>query len=1005
MASLYDDYESYVIKYQTEYGPHTIVAYQCGGFYEIYSIQDGRVDIKDISELLNIQVSRRNKNIAEVSRSNSLMAGWPLHAMGKFIPILLEHHYTVVVVEQITPPPNPKRGVTKVLSPGTVMEGMTLTTDARYTMCVYFESSTAIGIALCDVTTGETHVHECFSTPEDLHLSFDEAWRIILQYRPCEIILVSGLNDPMTKRDLERIWNMQNMHVTDWLNKLESDMTKLVTQNTLIGQVYTNTGLLSPIEFINLERHPYALIAFVSMLRYVFRHQELLIQKLLPPSHMHLSTPSSDLVLSHNALDQLDAMGLLKILNQCVTAMGKRYFKYRMMHPKTDPGTLDTSYEQVSLYQSKGPTAIAMCRGLLKRIYDVERLFRRLQLSKATPNDFACIFESLQALEDLANTFQHVQHASIHPMKTYMETALNLPECSKYTQDEYRGSFFNAGVYPAVDERVEHISLLEKQQHDLLEALNTATGQAFFKLDQNERDGLFITCTAKRYQDTKAKLQHFIFPNDSSSSSHTNTFMMSSVKCTTLTSATVKLHHPYLDGLFGKTERAQRDLQGALEEAFKTFTREFSERFESSFQSLCHVIFHADFYSTAAHLAHQHRYTRPQLLPQEPKACVHARELRHPIVEMIQQEIPYIANDVSLGMPPHDGMLLYGLNAAGKSTLMKSIALSIWMAQAGLYVPATEFKLKPYHAIFTRMTRGDNIYTGQSTFMIEMSELRNILKRCDEHSLVIGDELCSGTETASAIGIVAAGIKHLSDRRTSFVFATHFHDLTHLSCIQEMSNLSIQHLHVEYDPTYKKLIYDRKLRTGQGATTYGIEVCKSLDVPHAFLETAHQARREYLKTTADVLAARSSTYNAHVKVKTCSICASPGAEVHHILQQKDADEHGFIQGTSTHMNRMSNLAVLCSNCHDKVHRNEIAIEGFIQTSNGIELVLQRSSPATAATVKDVEDAQHTTPTAIEELVENLRYKEKQSIQAIANQLSITQYKVRQILKRNSVFTK
>ena len=157
------------------------------------------------------------------------------------------------------------------------------------------------------------------------------------------------------------------------------------------------------------------------------------------------------------------------------------------------------------------------------------------------------------------------------------------------------------------------------------------------------------------------------------------------------------------------------------------------------------------------------------------------------------------------------------------------------MAQAGFYVPCSSFEYYPYTQLFTRILNNDNLFTGQSSFAIEMSELRSILLRANKNSLVLGDELCSGTENISAISIVSAGLKTLSDIKCSFIFTSHLHQLMNLSLIQQIQNLKIYHLKIVYDQEKDILIYDRKLENGSGPAIYGLEVCKAMDLGNEFI--------------------------------------------------------------------------------------------------------------------------------------------------------------------------
>ena len=240
-----------------------------------------------------------------------------------------------------------------------------------------------------------------------------------------------------------------------------------------------------------------------------------------------------------------------------------------------------------------------------------------------------------------------------------------------------------------------------------------------------------------------------------------------------------------------------------------------------------------DFYKSNAKTSILYGYTKPCIVEGE-KSFVDIEAMRHPIIERIQTDIEYVPNDICIGNSDLDGMLLYGCNAVGKSSLMKAIGLNIIMAQSGMFVACSKFTFKPFNYVFTRISDNDNIFKGQSSFAVEMSELRSILKRSDKNSIVLGDELCSGTESVSAQSIFAASVIKLEEKY-KFVFATHLHELYKMSDIKELDNVKSYHLKVIFEEETKKLIYDRKLEDGNGPTIYGLEVCKAMDLDPEFL--------------------------------------------------------------------------------------------------------------------------------------------------------------------------
>jgi DNA mismatch repair protein MutS len=314
--------------------------------------------------------------------------------------------------------------------------------------------------------------------------------------------------------------------------------------------------------------------------------------------------------------------------------------------------------------------------------------------------------------------------------------------------------------------------------------------------------------------------------------------------------------------------------------------------------------------------------------------------LRHPLVESTGTRVAYVQHSVRLDADTNS-WLVYGMNASGKSTLMKATGIAILLAQAGSYVPALKLRFRPFKAIYTRILNHDNLFAGLSSFAVEMSELRDILRQADERSLVLGDEMCSGTESLSAMSLVAAGIEWLSAKRAKFIFATHLHDLPSILDCAALK-LKVWHLRVEYDPVSQKLIYDRTLMPGSGSSLYGLEVAKAMDLPLEFLEKARLHRKALMKFDGG-----SSSWNSAVKRNLCEICGNPVAlEVHHI-QERHTAKNGLLPD-GTPMNAAANLVVLCQSCHDKEHVNAI-IHPIVQTSTGPDRVSIATTVTTATT--------------------------------------------------------
>ena len=263
---------------------------------------------------------------------------------------------------------------------------------------------------------------------------------------------------------------------------------------------------------------------------------------------------------------------------------------------------------------------------------------------------------------------------------------------------------------------------------------------------------------------------------------------------------------------------------------------------------------------------------------------------------------------------------------------MKAVGLNIIMAQAGLFVAATSFKYKPYTQIFTRILNNDNIFRSQSSFAVEIQELKSILNRSDNNSLILGDELCSGTETTSALCIISSGLNTLCNRCSSFIFTSHLHELTKIEEIKQLTNLEVYHLKIDHDKDKDILIYDRKLEKGSGPSIYGLKVCDAMGMSKEFISFAKNIQNRFDNNS--IHTTKKSQYNSNIFMDECKICRLKGnkLETHHIKDQQYADKNNMID--NHHKNIKHNLVPLCTSCHLKVTNGDIIINGWKDTNMG-----------------------------------------------------------------------
>ena len=309
-----------------------------------------------------------------------------------------------------------------------------------------------------------------------------------------------------------------------------------------------------------------------------------------------------------------------------------------------------------------------------------------------------------------------------------------------------------------------------------------------------------------------------------------------------------------------------------------------------------------------------------RLCPYQDDGIIHVLPADQDIVPFVLQshgEGEYFG----FGLDGNQRFLMPDGTLAHNSTLMKSVGVAVLMAQAGMFVPCEEMTFTPIHSLFTKIGTRDDIWKGKSTFITEMTELRHMVDRCNKHSLILCDEPTSGTETFSATGIVASSILTFLNKKSLFVMTTHLHTLKQFKELMEDTRLQIKHLGMEYDTKKKSLVFDRVLRDGFGKSIYGLEIAEYLGFSSDFLKQAYDFRSRLETDKTGLIPKKRSRYNSKKWVEKCEECGSTKElHTHHIEHQASADKDGYIG--VFHKNRLSNLKILCRECHEKEHHHD-----------------------------------------------------------------------------------
>lgn len=693
-------------------------------------------------------------------------------------------------------------------------------------------------------------------------------------------------------------------------------------------------------------------------------------------------------------------VSLLQLLDNTKTPIGKLLFRQRLSIPITKPDILETRYNQLaelySLHEQysnvninsrggdKYGSPLYQLRHKLGNIKNIENFLRKIITHKIQPFEISTYLESLIACSDVVKYIKTI-FPDINTMNTpntsntsntsIREILKLIPSDDKYksflaVQVRFKSDLildnlgynvwngvisnpFTLGVCPELDELQNEINsdrefldnLINELSYIIDSKYNPIKDKPLISTGENATKGIHIFTNTTR----KDILEKYFSKSGNKITVGTHILTAKDIKFLKMKESKWELEIPLL-------KISNGSLKVNIDRMGKFARAEFIKWLQANIindndkldalSAVAHFIGEIDVIQSNVINAIERGYTRPIISSADGNSYIRADNMRHPIIEYISQNTKYIPNDIKLGAGYEDGMLLFGVNAVGKSSLMKSVGVNIIMAQAGMYVASSHFEYKPFKYLFTRILGNDNLYAGLSSFEVEMKEFKVILKYADADSILLCDELFRGTQVSDAEALVASGLEILSRRGVKFVSATHLHNLTQMPCVQNLGNIKSWHLLVEQDKTNpRKLIYSRKLQPGSGPSSYGILVADAMNIDDEFVARAKEIRVSM--DSRDIVGSRGiqvgSKYNKDKIIGKCEVCQNKdGVDVHHINQQCDANSVNLIDHSELGLfnkNQLWNLVSLCKDCHIAVHNNpaKLIIDGYKTTSTGPEL--------------------------------------------------------------------
>ena len=848
-------------------------------------------------------------------------------------------------------------------------------------MCIWMENNkknTIIyGIAVLNIYTGESFIFEHETENWMNPTMFDELERYISIYSPSEMIFIYNLDLNFIEKILQFIKPPANMvlhkiHLVDDIEMKEQNIKKMQVENArkCTKQKYIQYILSSFFgeEIYNVcsefAFNTYATQAYCYLLNYIQEHNSNYGKKVILPIFQNMT---KKMRLANHTLKQLNIINdysedgkkqgqlssVLSFLNKCKTAMGKRLLQNQLTQPVSDENWLEKEYELIAFFLEENENIIMMesFRKLLIKIKDIDKILRQLLCRKIYPSTLFDLYQSISITQQMIECMYEMPEnilnyfftdgsiqENIKDIIIFFESRFILDSCNGTNSiSSFPENMIHKGFSLELDKQIKELDLykskLEKVHHIFTTYIQQNLYQnqtkikeenttEYIKINETEKNGISFVITKTRGELLLKILQKngvdILVENDVI---HVKDIKLNHGKSNS------EIEFPYLTKICNEITSLKNIIQKNISIIFTKILDEIENNYYDKITRISKFVSKIDVILCKSYLAKTYRYCRPVISQDEfsnNKSFVDAKDMRHVLIEHLNQNEIYVANDICLGREK-TGMLLYGTNAVGKTSLIRALGISLIMAQSGMYVPCSSFYYKPYNSMYSRILSNDNLFKGLSTFAVEISELRVILINADKNSFVLGDELCSGTETDSALGIFMSSLNHLHEKNSSFIFATHFHEIADYEELQKLDRITLKHLEVRYDRDTDSLVYDRKIKDGVGNRMYGLEVCKSLYLPEHIIEYAYQIRNKYASNIEcnTILSHNPSQYNSRKLKGICEIChRKMGEEIHHLQPQKNTDSDGYLNGEEwVHKNHPANLLSVCSKCHDEFHHN------------------------------------------------------------------------------------
>ena len=784
-----------------EQHPGCILFYRLGDFYEMFF-----EDAVTVSRELEITLTGKSCGLEE----RAPMCGVPYHAVDNYLNKLIEKGYKVAICEQVEDPKLAKgmvkREVTRIVTPGTNLNIQSLEESRNnFLMSIaYFPGR--IGVSVADISTGDYYLTEL----EDNSKLLDE----ISKYAPSEIIcndafLVSGLSIEDMRNRLRIAVNVQEAHYFD-----EDGTKKLLKKHFKVAGL---TGL-------GIEDFPVGILAAGALLKYLYETQMSSMSNIthiypyLTSRFMLLdSATRRNLELAETLREKQKRGSLLWVLDKTKTAMGARMLRSYIEQPLIDKQQIEERLDAVDEL-TKDAISRDEIREYLNPVYDLERLLGKISYQSANPRDLIAFRNSLAMMKPIKTVLEVFQGALLSQIREDIDPLEELFTLIGAAIEEDPPILVREGgiIKDGFDKTIDSLRKAKTEGKNWLAALEeedrNRTGIKNLKIKYNKVFGYYFEVT----------------------NSFKNMVPDDYVRKQTLANAE-RYTTPRLKELEDTILNAEDKLSTLEYDLFCKIRDTIGGEIER-IQKTAKAVARLDVFASFSLVAERYHYVRPVI---NEKGLIHIKDGRHPVVEQVMENDMFVTNDTYLDNDKRLIAVITGPNMAGKSTYMRQTALIVLMAQIGSFVPAKSAKIGLVDRIFTRVGASDDLASGQSTFMVEMNEVANILRNATKNSLLILDEIGRGTSTFDGLSIAWAVIEHISNRKllgAKTLFATHYHELTELE--GKISNVNNYCIAVKEKGD--DIVFLRKIIQGGADKSYGIQVAKLAGVPDMVIDRAKE---------------------------------------------------------------------------------------------------------------------------------------------------------------------